>query len=237
MPYAKIFTINLNSCDFVILDTSVTKTPSSFLVDSQADISVIKISCLKATSEIDTFDRINIRGVTKDVVSSFGTISIELSIDNCSVTQIFHVVADDFNIPADGIIGRDFIKQHRCNMDYDGMTVSFYYNNRHLFIPMLQGPDQDTIVLPARSEVIRKFNINTSNEPQVIDSQEIHNGIFIARTIVNPSEAYVKVLNTTNEAVMLQNNNLQHENLSNFWVYSINSTKQNENERTGNLLY
>lgn len=147
----------------------------------------------------------------------------------------FHVVPNEFRIPSDGILGKDFIKNYRCNIDYNNMILSFYFKNKKLVIPILQGPEQDTIVLPARSEVIRKFTISNSNEPQIIDSQELEPGVFIARTIINPSQPFARVLNTTNETKILKNVNVKHENLSNYEIFSTDSVPK-INERTGNLL-
>lgn len=70
--------------------------------------------------------------------------------NNISICHKFHVVPDDFGIPADGIIGKDFLKIHKCLIDYDEMSLSFQFNNVNISIPILEGPSDNIITLPAR---------------------------------------------------------------------------------------
>lgn len=154
-PFSKrIYSLNLNYSDFVVLNCSISNESCTFLVDSQADISVIKYNVLKNDIAYDSFDTVCIRGVTDGGIHSLGTLNNDLYFENASLTHKFHIVPGEFNIPADGILGRDFIKLHQCHLDYEHMIVYFNLNNERVVIPMLQGPDQDTIVLPARCEVI-----------------------------------------------------------------------------------
>lgn len=86
---------------------------TSFLVDTQADVSVLKISSLHESAIIDRYDIINITGVTDGTVVSLGTIQSELILgeEKRPVNIEFHVVPANFPIPTDGIIGREFIKK------------------------------------------------------------------------------------------------------------------------------
>lgn len=156
-----------------------------YLVDSGAEISVIKEKCF-------TFNLVRIKGCTKGgSLNTLGTIGNDLMFDDICIAHTFHVVTEELNVPAD-----DIIAKHRCVMDYNQMTFSFFHSNIHVIIPMLHlnRDDQETIVVPARSEVIRKINLKTSNEPQVVENEQIKPVVVIARTIVDPSKPYVRVL-------------------------------------------
>lgn len=93
------------------------------LCDTQADISVIKESSIKNKMDIDTSETIRIKGVTNDPIESYGTVWLKIYFNDCVIEHLFHVVPDSFNIPADGIIGKDFNRCFRCKIDYDDMSL------------------------------------------------------------------------------------------------------------------
>lgn len=166
------------------------------MVDTQADISVIKekaLNCNFVRSEI-----VRIKGVA-GATSSIGTIETDLYFENFPMNHKFHVVSNEFDIPSDGILGKDFLKPNGCDISYKRMVLMVPVNEKDdcVFIPILQGPDQDTIVLPARSEVVRRFELPKAIGPQVINQETIDLGVYVARTIVNPKEPYVRIINTT----------------------------------------
>lgn len=122
----------------------------------------------------------------------------------------------------------------RCNLNYENMTISFYIDNKLIILPIVQGPEQDTIVLPARCEVFRKIQLNNVSESQVIHSDEIEPGIFVSRSIVDPINTYVKFLNTTHDTKVIKNLKLKHENLSNYEIH-IAEVVRNTSERINKL--
>lgn len=155
------------------------------MIDSQADISVIKQEAIYNEVRINEKNSIKIRGVTAGTIESLGTIAIELYVNDLSIEHEFQVVPNEFNIPADGIIGRDFLKAQQCKIDYNTMNISFCINESQITIPLQDGPGDDIIVLPARAEVFRIFRIEQYEEPLFIPNHEISPGIFIANSIAN----------------------------------------------------
>lgn len=51
-----------------MLNSEATKTPCTYLVDSGAEISVIKEKCLKPEIEFDTFNVVRIKGLQRGAV-------------------------------------------------------------------------------------------------------------------------------------------------------------------------
>lgn len=168
---------------------------------------------MKHDTSYNSQNIIRIKGVTEGHIESLGTIETNLFFENSSLPHTFHIVSNDFNIPSDGILGKDFVKTHLCENSYRHMTLTVPVFNEDIIIPILQGPEQDTIVLPARCEVIRRFNVTNAFGPQIIQQQELESGIFIAQTIVNPDMPYARVLIKVSET--------QHECLSDYNIYSI----------------
>lgn len=230
-----IYTLNLDYSDFVELNCTISKNTCSFLIDTQPDISLIKLSSLKNNIRINTSEIINIRGITDKVIKSLGVVYTDIFLDNCTIEHKFHVITDNINIPCEGIIGKDFIKSNKCKIDYGNNTISFYVDDDKIVLDLLQGPDCDVLVIPARSEVIRKITLNNVQEAQVIEYQQIDENVFIARCIVDHTNPYVRILNTSDEVKTIKSVKLQNDNLSNYHVYTINQAV-NSMERSDTLL-
>lgn len=220
----------------MILDTNVSDKQCVFLVDTQADISVLKQQSVNELAKIDEDDIINIKGVTNGVTSSLGTVDIDLKHDSYLIPQIFHIVPNDFNIGADGILGKDFLKHYESNISYRKMTLTLYNNDKIIKIPLYDGPNSDTFVLPARCEVARRIKLlKHATGPQLVDAQEIAKGVMIARTIVDSDSPIVRIINTTSKVQILTLKSVKSESLDNYKIYTIDEVKTKK-ERTKLLL-
>lgn len=217
-----IFSFKPNCADFVIFDCSASDNKLIFLLDTGAEISIIKEQCLKPDIEINDSCIINIRSVTDNIIRSFGIVNNELISHDFSVFHQFHVVPNNFNIPADGIIGKDFIKFHECILNYRNMKCFFELNERMVSMQIVDGPSDDILVLPARAEVFRTFVLSKYDQPQFINNYELAPGVFIANSIAKSQFPILKVINTTSEIKHISKKISQSENLSNYNIYSIN---------------
>lgn len=147
-------------------------------------------------------------------------------INDCVLNHSFHVVSDDFPIPADGIIGLDFIRGFRCKVDFFNWKLTIRRNNFHekLVIPIYDQPSantcyyQNTFAIPARCEVVRRVTVTTVDNEKFIPSQEIRPGVFIGRTIVDKRISYVRILNTNDESVIVTDPDIKVEDLSDYDV-------------------
>lgn len=115
------------------------------------------------------------------------------------IQQNVNVVDEDFEIPADGILGKDFLRNFGCTIDYPTMTLTVRWGNYDINWPILGGPDSDSIIIPPKCEVIRQFHIDIEDDA-FVDAQEISPGIYTARAIVSGRRPLLKILNTTNLA-------------------------------------
>lgn len=143
----------------------------SFLADTQADISIIKISALSHNFNYNASEIIRIKGITSSSIKSLGTVLMNLIIDNIAIEHKFHLVTDEMAIPTDGIIGKDFIKMHKCKLDYETMLFKIHLPFAELEIPMTYGITNDSTIIPARSEVYRMFKVKSSEFPCIIESR------------------------------------------------------------------
>lgn len=60
------------------------------------------------------------------------------------ITHTFQVVPDNFNIPSDGSIGKDFLINNKCTIDYDDISLSIPINNQNYKI-FMNLPEKNTI--------------------------------------------------------------------------------------------
>lgn len=229
----KIFGFNLNFVDFISINLpSLSDYTYKFLVDTQADISVLKYNSDLKSIKIDKFNTVSIKGVTDGVTSSLGSIITTININNFESPQEFHIVDKQFPIPVHGILGRDFLKSHQCNIDYDSMTISIPNGYNYISIPILEGPENGLITVPARSEVIRKLFFDI-NEPHVVLNDEISTNIHVASTIINKNSSYIRILNTSDTTQTFPKNSIKLQPLNDFNIITSqnsNSTELRSNE-------
>lgn len=230
-----VYALNSNFSDFVILFSKLNYEGSTMLIDTQAGISLIKISSINNTFDvskrININDVINIKGVTDETISSLGSICVDFHVDNEIVPALLHVVPDDFDIPADGIIGKDFLHYYKCSIDLNEMSLKINLNGYVLPIPLLEGPEDGVMVLPARSEVVRSFKLSTVGDVLVLD-QEISPGVLIPRTIVSSSNPLIRILNVNNSYKTVERNCvIETEPLSNYDVIDPNCLHSGENRK------
>lgn len=204
-------------------------------MDTQADISIFREDSINVNYSLDTSEIVNIKGITNDSIGSLGTVTTNLFVNNNVLPCKFHIVSSEFDIPADGILGKDFIKNYSCILNYDEMSLTINGFNGNFKIPIRGGPSDNTIVLPARSEVVRQFNFHTKHDSIILD-QEIAPGILIPRTIIASESPLLRVMNTTAQTQIIQKNtSLKSVSLSEYSIYNVNEINSKTN-RTRKLL-
>lgn len=231
-----IYSFDSDFTDFVNIDCNISNETCTFLVDSQADISVIKLSSLTNDFYYDTSEIIRIKGVTNGTISSLGTVMVDLHIENTTIEHKFHLVPDEMAIPTDGIIGKDFIRHNRCCLDYDSMLLLIRLMHCELSIPIISELNDGSSIIPARSEVFRLFRINDSNFPRLIETREISPNIIIPNTIAYSQRTWVRVLNTSDENKVIRTDNLKSKPIDEFDIYLPPCTKSLRDENLMKLL-
>jgi len=202
--------------DFIQLEIN-TGEILTFLVDTQADVSLIKI---EAANTINEYDKIQLRGITDESIETNGTTRINLVLPKTLIEHKFHVVDNDFPIPSDGIIGKDFMQHHFCKIDYYDMEFTIRKENHDVIIPIHGGPKTNLIAVPPRCEVFRTFRCDNIDETSFVENKEIAPGIFIANTVIYGKYPMIRVINTT-EKIEIIPNFIKAEPLRTYDIYNI----------------
>lgn len=126
--------------DYISVYCQAGQAYKTFLIDTQADCSVIKQNSLDDTTIINHSNIIKITGVTSGSLFSLGTINTNIILNSAKLYIIFHVVPHFFDIPVDGILGKDFLNNYSCVIDYSQrlLTVNVSPTNGKMVIPILE---------------------------------------------------------------------------------------------------
>lgn len=126
-------------------------------------------------------------------MKTLGELVVPLIFEGHDFIHNFHVVSTDFPISVDGILGRDFLKRFYANLDCDTELLTLSDNNQTFEIPLQSELHDGSFIVPPRSEVMRKINVNGVG---LIKSTQLKQGVFVGNTLIS-EEAYVSILNTT----------------------------------------
>lgn len=231
--------MDLTLSNFVVVQTDMTgERPVTLLVDTGADISLFKRNKIDPHQIVNRSNISRIKGVTEGHTNSIGTTNTEIFVENYVFSHIFHIVDEKFPIPADGILGRDFISKFCCKLDYYEWKMTLRTSEGNITLPIHNNPEDDVITVPPRCEVIRKLSsLQNIKQDSVILNDELAPGVFVAGTIISNQSPYLKILNTNFESVTIKNPKIQYSYLENYEIFCVESNnKSSELNRNDTLL-
>lgn len=203
------------------------------MIDCGSDISIIKANKVNLNRTVFPNDTCNITGIGHTSEKTIASTYSNILIDGNKLPQKLHIVKNDFPIPTDGILGRDFFTAYKCQINYDSWILHIGTANASLpIVDNLHGK----FIIPPRCEIIKQVRIPTIPEPMVAVAQEITPGIFYANSIIDKDNTYLKFLNTTESNAVIPINFMPKlEPLKNFQSVS-DSNNQNTKDRNKQLL-
>lgn len=236
IPEYKIYHIKNNLSDFVSINTNASNVNNLFLIDTEASVSLIKISSISQQISYDKSEIIKLVGIAKNPIFSLGSFNMKIVEQNVEFEHKFHLVSDDFLIPSNGIIGKDFIKRFKCLIDYGEMTFTIRKPNiAPIILPIKSELINGVSALPARCETFRIFHIKSNKFPCLIEAQEIEENIVVPTTIVHQPQACIRVLNTNDEIKVINTENLKQSHIEDFHILKPEKSQTYTNDRLKNL--
>lgn len=125
----------------------MTNCKCTFIVDSGADVSLFKVTKVPPLQIVDFNKKLKITGVTAGVTETIADAQTYLTLNNLNLTHPFQLVNENFPIPTDGILGRDFLVKFRCTNDYDNWLLNFNFQNHCISIP-IEDKINNSIIIP-----------------------------------------------------------------------------------------
>ncbi|PNF23780.1 hypothetical protein B7P43_G16801 [Cryptotermes secundus] len=196
--------------------------PLRMLVDTGAQISVIKRGLIPDDVPIHTDKQYEIAGITVGSINTLGSVNLTLH----DRTYKFQVAPEEIQLTEDGLIGRDILKDSVINnregyVDINGHRYNFCRRN------------DEPIILKPRTETIAAVTVDLDTGLGIVDKQEIYPGVYVASSLsqVNRNKAIVSILNSTEEAMEIRDLTLTATKWSEqISVRKINSQIHDNNE-------
>lgn len=194
---------------------------TKFLIDTGAQISLLKINVINNNSRICFDEKVNLFGINLESSKTIGSYISELNIGNFIIKHKFHIVQESFPIEQDGILGLDFIKNSGAIIDVNNNTftindIVLHFEKRAVF----------KYIIPARTEQLLKIRVNTNKE-SICHSKTLRDNLYLANCLVKPvnNECIISIINSSTEPIEIDNIIPDLEPLEN---YNILSFKFNE---------
>ncbi|XP_071574634.1 uncharacterized protein [Temnothorax nylanderi] len=171
-----------------------TKGKLSFLLDSGAAITFIKVGKLKDKTKIRE-KKIALTGVTGHQIYTLGKIRASILIGKETIRHTMYVVRDDFPVDYEGILGIDFLKKHQA-------VPNHAENRLKIGAATFKLQPYRKFTLPPRSETIISAITNT-NKVGIVRGKEISPGVFIGNCMVKPIDFLcpISIVNITEKPV------------------------------------
>lgn len=203
-----------------------------FLIDTEASVSLIKISAIKQNIPYDKNDIIKLTGISKTPIFSLGSFQIKITEQNEEFIHKCHIVSDDICIPSHGIIGKDFLKRFHCLVDYGDMSLTIRKQNcESVKMPIKSELLDGVSAVPPRSETFKIFHIKSEKFPCLIETQEVEEGVIVPTTLVHEPASWLRVLNTNESIKIINTNKIKSSNLNDFNVIQPQKYQQTHTTR------
>lgn len=214
--------MNLVAANFICVKLEMTSQHATLLIDTGADISVFKENLVSKNQIFYPQQKCTVSGITNEKIQSIGITHTNIEINGMQIPVSFQIVNNDFPIPTDGILGRDFLTLYKCNIDYDNYLLHLKYNDENIMLN-IEDNLNGGFIIPQRCEVVRKITqLTTCTEDMLLCSEELYPGVFIGNTIVNSFSPYGKFINTTDKPIYIFNYKPYLSPLKNFDLLHIN---------------
>ena len=171
----------------------------ALLVDTGADISLIKPDNLEKTKKFDPDGRVKVKSVDGSEIETFGTVQTVVTVDSLEIPFVFQLVSKQIDIPCDGILGRDFLQHAGAQICYGTGTLTLGTGSRRVskeLSPIRTESESKGIrrlVLPSRAELVVRLPVKgvTTISEGITDRQEIQEGIYLAGAMTKVQGGYV----------------------------------------------
>jgi hypothetical protein len=200
------------------------------MVDSGADISIVKKHVILDKNSINSLDNVYISGISSTQnIKTLGAVTQEFFIQNQRFKHKFYVVDTRIAIDFDGILGGDFLTERKAIIDYGNNAIEFNSAEAHFIIPFCGTSSINSVRSNLKQEVfgdkgpvsnlksafensqhqteqqfLRPINSNTENREFKIYEDNIENekfDILILTTFNNKNTSALKIKSENNQRI------------------------------------
>jgi len=212
--------VNWEHCDYITLELDVSQGHKLyFLVDSGADISLVKSYKLLGTAEFEPNDRVRVKSVEGSVIETHGSIEPQIWKGRIDIPFRFQLRSKQVDLKGDGILGHDFFKLMQARICYKERSLTFRHAGFviHKELKSLlelesrahQGVGAGKLTLPSGTELIVQLLVCAGLRigEGLVEKAEIASGVYLAESLVKVNNGHIitSILNTREQDVELPN--------------------------------
>jgi hypothetical protein len=155
-----------------------------FLIDTGAEISIIRSSSLTPGVEYQLQEGVDIKRITNTVMKTEGTINLKLFTDTHETIHSFHVLRENSNMHYDAILGKDFLEERGSVIDYCSRQIIM---NNEVVVNFDSKPTVNTtelcrLIFKARTETIVRVT-TASKGLGLLSKSELIPGVCLAASL------------------------------------------------------
>lgn len=187
----------------------VDKEHIKLIVDTAAQLSLIKENQIVDKQNITQEEQTNIVGVANVQIKTLGSYCLTPKIDSTNFSFKFQVVPDEINIPFDGIIGRDIISQYNGVISYQDQTFKL---NDYIF--KLHTVDASNLIcVPPRCEIITKIKCISQDQTIYCPKFRFNEEVITSECLTNikNNEFKIAIINLSEKEYMIENPSIEFE--------------------------
>lgn len=151
-------------------ETSISKRPVTYLIDSGSSVSLIDGKLLKNGTPISRSNTIKLKSATGHSAQSIALTTAQLLLENAEIGQTFHVFDQSMPLSYDGILGWDFIFNNLCIIDFDSgyIEIKIPINLQNQIHPTKSTSTKKIFEVPEKvfNSSINVKNVQTQSEVQ-----------------------------------------------------------------------
>jgi len=186
-----------------------------FLIDTGAEISVVKCTSLRPEISYESAKGISIKGISSSCLRTEGTARLKLFTPTHETTHIFHVMGNDFGYQYDGILGQDFWKTHRSTINYCNRTITMGEVIMSFDNEVNEAKNKShKLTLKTRTE--RIVHIPTKSKGQrIISKRGIVPGVYLAESLTEEINGYciTSIVNTLEMDITIDSPHVELEEI------------------------
>lgn len=205
-----------------------------FIIDSGASCSIISSNLVPKGVIINTAETITITGINGKS-RSLGTIKTSITYKHYKFNTILHV-AENLPESVPALIGTDFLRYYRANINLQNMTLELMHENSHITIPF-EINQRSMLTIPARTEILTCIPTNERKECVVLNKQ-ISPFVFVANSIATPKDGKIpiRIVNVANKPICIDSLKVETKRLKDFNIIGKIEAPRHDANRSEQLL-
>jgi hypothetical protein len=233
--------MNAKTCDFVKFRLDISRDRELyFLLDTGADVSIIKSEKLIGSTEFEPREKVKLKGVEGSIVETHGSVNARIHEGNATIPVVFQLVSKQVDIQGDGILGKDVLQKMKAKICYENRILELKGETFTICKPLQDqyhsGKGESgrgrMLTLSGRSETVVRIPVacEENQTEGLIEKRQLQEGIILASSLSTVKEGYVvtSILNTNENEVRIPEPRITLEQIA---TEQVDMSKENKKIR------